>query len=128
MHAARARAALPDAEAKEVAWSLLMRPSAAPGLELYATAEGFFAPNQSELLKPFVPRYFSEIGNTAQFRTGWPLGEVAARAYPWSVATPETLQLAEQTLAGELASPLRRALVDGTDRIRRAVRSLATFG
>jgi aminopeptidase N len=56
------------------------------------------------------------------------LGEVAARAYPWSVATPETLHLAEQTLAGELASPLRRALVDGTDRIRRAVRSLATFG
>jgi aminopeptidase N len=128
VHAARARAALPDAEAKEVAWSLLMRPSAASGLELYATAEGFFAPNQSELLKPFVTRYFSEIGNTAQFRTGWPLGEVAARAYPWSVATPETLQLAEQTLAGDLASPLRRALVDGTDRMRRAVRSLATFG
>jgi aminopeptidase N len=128
VHAARARAALPDADAKEVAWSLLMRPSAAPGLELYASAEGFFAPNQSELLEPFVPRYFSEIGNTAQFRTGWPLGEVAARAYPWSVATPETLHLAEQTLAGELASPLRRALVDGTDRIRRAVRSLATFG
>jgi aminopeptidase N len=107
---------------------LLMRLSAASGLELYATAEGFFAPNQSELLKPFVTRYFSEIGNTAQFRTGWPLGEVAARAYPWSVATPETLQLAEQTLAGDLASPLRRALVDGTDRMRRAVRSLATFG
>jgi len=128
VHAARARAALPDAEAKEVAWSLLMRPSAASGLELYATAEGFFAPNQSELLKPFVTRYFSEIGNTAQFRTGWPLGEVAARAYPWSVATPETLQLAEQTLARDLASPLRRALVDGTDRMRRAVRSLATFG
>jgi len=128
VHAARARAALPDADAKEAAWSLLMRPSAASGLELYATAEGFFAPNQSELLKPFVTRYFSEIGSTAQFRTGWPLGEVAARAYPWSVATPETLQLADQTLAGDLASPLRRALVDGTDRMRRAVRSLATFG
>ena len=112
VHAARARAALPDADAKEAAWSLLMRPSATPGLELYATAEGFFAPNQSELLEPFVRRYFAEIADTARFRTGWPLGEVAARAYPWSVATAETLQLAEQTLAGELATPLRRALVD----------------
>jgi aminopeptidase N len=127
VHAARARAALPEVNAKEAAWSLLMRPSAAPGLELYATAEGFFAPNQSELLKPFVPRYFSEIGNTAQFRTGWPLAEVAARAYPWSAVTSDTLQLAERALAGELATPLRRALIDGTDRMRRAVRSLATF-
>ncbi|HWI00365.1 MAG TPA: aminopeptidase N [Propionibacteriaceae bacterium] len=128
VHAARARASLPDAHAKEAAWTLLMRPSAVPGLELYAAAEGFFAPNQSDLLEPFVARYFSEIGNTAQFRTGWPLGEVAARAYPWSAVTPATVELAEQTMAGELAVPLRRALIDGTDRIRRAVRSLATFG
>ena len=52
---------------------------------------------------------------------------MAARAYPWTAVTPDTLQLAEQTLAGELATALRRALVDGTDRIRRAVRSLTTF-
>ena len=127
VHAARARAALPNSEAKEAAWSLLMQPSAASAHELYATGEGFFRPNQSELLKPFVPRYFAEIANTAQFRSGWPLGEVAARAYPWTAVTPDTLQLAEQTLAGELATALRRALVDGTDRIRRAVRSLTTF-
>jgi aminopeptidase N len=128
VHAARARAALPNGKAKEAAWSLLMGPSDASPQELYATAEGFFAPNQSGLVKPFVTRYFSEVGDTAQFRTGWSLGEVAARAYPWTAVTPDTLHLAEQTLAGELATALRRALVDGTDRIRRAVRSLATFG
>jgi aminopeptidase N len=118
---------LPNGDAKEAAWSLLMRPSAASAHELYATGEGLFPPNQSELLTPFVPRYFAEIASTAQFRSGWPLGEVAARAYPWTAVTPDTLQLAEQTLAGELATALRRALVDGTDRIRRAVRSLTTF-
>ena len=128
VHAARARAALPNGEAKKAAWSLLMRPSAASAQEISATAEGFFAPNQPELVKSYVPRYFSEVGDTAQFRTGWPLGEVAARAYPWAAATPDTLHVAEQRLAGELATPLRRALVDGTDRIRRAVRSLAAFG
>ena len=65
VHAARARAALPNSEAKDAAWSLLMRPSAASAHELYATGEGFFCPNQSELVKPFVRRYFAEIANTA---------------------------------------------------------------
>ena len=127
VHAARARAALPKGEAKETAWSFLMRPSAVTAYEVYATAEGFFQPSQSALTEPFVRRYFTEIGNTAQFRTGWALAEVAARAFPWTFPTPITVDYAEQALAAELAAPLRRALVDGTDRLRRALRSLRAF-
>jgi hypothetical protein len=37
------------------------------------------------------------------------------------------LELANQVLAGPLAAPLRRALLDGTDALRRAVASLTRF-
>ncbi|HEX8769010.1 MAG TPA: hypothetical protein VF714_11600, partial [Jatrophihabitans sp.] len=45
--------------------------------------------------------------------------------------SPEVLRLAEDTLTGpdaaDLAPPARRALVDGTDALRRAVRSLQRY-
>jgi aminopeptidase N len=127
VHAARARAAWPSGEAKEAAWALLMHPTTASPYELYATAEGFFQPNQAPVTEPFVRRYFAEIAHTAQFRTGWTLGELASRSYPWTFPTSDAVELADRALAGELATPLRRSLVDGTDRLRRAARSLATF-
>lgn len=128
-HAAKARAALPTPEAKEAAWQLLMRPSAASAYQVYATAEGFFRPDQTELTAGYVPRYFAEIGRTAEFRTGWALGRTAHLAYPAPSATEETLALAERTLADQsLADPVRRSLIDGTDLLRRAVRSRRRFG
>ena len=61
------------------------------------------------------------------FRSGWAVREVAAKAYPGLATTPETVQRAEQALADDLPAPLRRALLDGTDKLSRAVRSLARF-
>jgi aminopeptidase N len=126
--AARARATLGRPETKEQAWTRLMQPSELSAYELYAVAEGFFEAGQTELTKEYVSRYFAEIGATARFRSGWALGEIAARAYPWTAATPDTLRMAEAALAGNLPGPVRRALLDGTDRLRRAVRSLQYFG
>ncbi|CAA9412724.1 MAG: Membrane alanine aminopeptidase N [uncultured Propionibacteriaceae bacterium] len=129
VHAAQARARLPTTAAKEAAWELLMKPSAASAYEVYATAQGFFVPTQVELTAPFVPAYFAEIPSTATFRTGWALGRVASLAYPSSATSRSTLQLAEQTLArGDVATPIRRSLIDGTDRLRRCVQSLERFG
>ena len=127
VHAARARAALPNAKAKDAAWTALMQPSPLTPYELYAIAEGFFEPGQEELTDLYVRRYFAEIGATAEFRTGWSLGAVAGRAYPSLAASPATLELANQVLAGPLVAPLRRALLDGTDALRRAVASLTRF-
>lgn len=42
LHATRARAGLPTAGAKAVAWRMLVEPSDVPAYELYATAAGFF--------------------------------------------------------------------------------------
>ena len=65
VHAARARASLPNAAAKQQAWQIVMDPSTLSAYELYATARGFFHPEQDELTDGYVSRYFDEIGSTA---------------------------------------------------------------
>ncbi|SEQ96732.1 aminopeptidase N [Microlunatus flavus] len=124
VHAARARAARPDPEAKAAAWRLLVEPSTAGAYELYATGDGFWAVGQEELTQAYVPRWFAEIGRTARFREGWALGQVATQSFPRTAATPEALRLADSALRGDLAAQMRRAVVDGTDKLRRAVASL----
>jgi len=127
IHATRAGAMLGRPEAKATAWTRLVEPSEMSAYEVYATAEGFFVPGQEELTDSYVDRYFAEIGGTGRFRSGWALRDVAAKAYPGLAATPETLRRAEQALAGDLPGPVRRALLDGTGQLSRAVRSLARF-
>jgi aminopeptidase N len=131
VHAARARALRPDVTAKQAAWALLTEPSGRPAYELYASAESFFEPSQSELTAGYLPRFFAEMPATARHRHGWALGAVIFQAFPVSAASPDVLRLAEDALAGpkatELEPPVRRALVDGTDALRRAVRSLQRY-
>jgi aminopeptidase N len=124
VHAARARASVPMAEAKEAAWDLLMRPSSASAYEVYATADGFFLPGQEEVTQPYVERYFAEVGATAEFRHGWALGRTALQAFPRLAVSEETVRLAEATLRTDLADALRRELVDSLDQLRRALTSL----
>jgi aminopeptidase N len=124
VHAARARARRPGPAAKEAAWRLIVEPSSAGAYELYATGDGFWVAEQTELTAPYVARYFAEIGSTAAFREGWALGQVATQAFPRTAATPESLELAEAALGTDLAAQVRRAVTDGTDRLRRAVSSL----
>ncbi|MFT4165421.1 MAG: aminopeptidase N [Microlunatus sp.] len=128
VHAARARAGLPSAAAKQAAWTALVEPSELPASELYAVARGFFRPGQTELTAAYVPRFFAEMPGTAALRSGWALGQVVSDAFPLSHATPAALGLAEDTLATSLPAPVRRSMVDGTDALRRAVASLERFG
>jgi aminopeptidase N len=110
--AARARATLGRADTKAQAWLSLMQPSDLSAYEVYAVAEGFFGGNQTELTKEYVGRYFTEIGATETFRSGWALGEVAARAYPWMAAT--------QDRCGEPCSTARTGCGGRSDPCRRS--------
>ena len=128
VHAARAKAARPDPSAKSAAWRDLTEPTTLSAYELYATGEGFFAPGQDELTRPYVDRFFTDMPGTARLRSGWALPQVIAAAFPVLAASPAVLELAEATLAGELDSKVRRAMTDRTDVVRRAVRSQQRFG
>jgi aminopeptidase N len=96
--------------------------------ELYAIGEGFFALGQEELTEPYVARFFTDMPATARLRSGWALPQVISAVYPVLAASPEVLELAEATLAGNLDPKVRRALTDRTDVVRRAVRSQQRWG
>ncbi len=96
--------------------------------ELYAIAEGFFEQSQDGLTAEYVPRFFTDMPATARLRSGWALPQVITASFPVLAASPEVLALAEATLAGELDAQVRRALTDGTDILRRAVRAQQRFG
>ncbi|WP_165984041.1 aminopeptidase N [Streptomyces sp. YIM 98790] len=122
--AARCRAALPDPEAKAAAWEDMF--SAEDRLSAYlfaATAQGFWHPEQRELLRPYVARYFELLPELAA-RRGHALAETACRqAFPRGFTDHRTLRLGEECLAGEGRTPtLRRNLGDQLDDLRRALR------
>jgi aminopeptidase N len=130
LHAARAHAMRPDPAAKQATWALLTEPSQRSAYELYASAEGFFEPSQTELTASYLPRFFTQMPATAAHRHGWALGRVAFNAFPVGAASPQVLELAEAALAdGRPLDPaIRRAFIDRTDTLRRAVRSLQRYG
>ena len=54
-------------------------------------------------------------------------GRIAANIEKVIDGKPETVRLAEQTLAGDLPDPVRREIVDCLDQLRRALTSLERF-
>jgi aminopeptidase N len=121
-HAARCRAALPDPAAKARAWELIVHDESASNRLVEATAQGFWQPEQLDLVTPFVPRYFADIAGMLRRRTGMSGERVAVAAYPRLVVTLQTRQLAAELLATpELSSILRRVVTDGDDDVRRAL-------
>ncbi|MEV0407399.1 aminopeptidase N [Actinoallomurus sp. NPDC050550] len=120
--AARCRAALPDPTAKEEAWQRLFTDGALSNHLLTATAQGFWQPARAELTAGFIERYFAELPTVGE------RGPAVARAlgrdlFPAHAATPATVRAAEKCLAREdLTIPLRRALADELDDLRRALR------
>ncbi|MET9297006.1 aminopeptidase N [Streptomyces sp. NPDC003077] len=123
--AARCRAALPDPAAKEAAWRSMFTADEGDELSNYlftATAVGFWAREQQDLLRPYVSRFFSEVPALAA-RRGPALAEAAGRyAFPKPFVERETLRLGEECLhTADPIPALRRKLVDQLDDLRRAL-------
>ncbi|AJT67782.2 Aminopeptidase N [Streptomyces lydicus] len=124
--AARCRAALPDPEAKQAAWDALFTTDDRAALSNYlftATATGFWAPEQHDLLTPYVARYFDETPALAA-RRGPALADAAGRyAFPVTHIDHDTLRLGDACLADGNPTPaLRRKLIDQLDDLRRALK------
>jgi aminopeptidase N len=120
--AARCRAALPSAEAKELAWEMIISDTAVSTRLVEATAAGFWQPEQAALTAAYVPRYFADMPGMMTVRTGMGGERIAATAYPRYAVEPATRELAADLLARpDLATILRRVVVDEDDDIRRAL-------
>ncbi|WP_164413364.1 aminopeptidase N [Streptomyces salinarius] len=121
--AARCRAALPDAEAKARAWDAMFASDDLSNYLFTATAQGFWQPEQADLVRDYVPRYYTEAVALAA-RRGPAIADAAGRwAFPAHAVDADTLRLGRECLADADPIPaLRRKLTDQLDDLARALR------
>ncbi|MFR9675153.1 aminopeptidase N [Streptomyces sp. TR02-1] len=124
--AARCRAALPDAGAKERAWEAMFGDADTLSNRIFvATAQGFWQPEQEDLLEPYASRFFDAAVQVSR-RRGAAIAQGTARwAFPHAVAGcagDEVLTLGEQCLqSGAPVPALARGLADQLDDLRRVL-------
>ncbi|MFJ9897854.1 aminopeptidase N [Streptomyces sp. NPDC091280] len=121
--AARCRAALPDPEAKRTAWEAMFTDDNLSNYLFTATAQGFWQPEQADLVREYVPRFYQDAVALAA-RRGPAMADAAGRwAFPTHAVDPETLRLGEECLRTADPIPsLRRKLVDQLDDLARALK------
>ncbi|MFD3933261.1 aminopeptidase N [Streptomyces sp. NPDC058614] len=121
--AARCRAALPDPQAKQAAWEAMFTNDDLSNYLFTATAQGFWQPEQADLVREYVERFWPDAVALAA-RRGPAIAEAAGRwAFPVHAVTPGTLALGEACLRDADPIPaLRRKLADQLDDLARALR------
>ncbi|WP_405612042.1 aminopeptidase N [Streptomyces sp. NBC_00076] len=121
--AARCRAALPDPDTKAKAWASMFTTDDLSNYLFTATAQGFWQPEQADLVQEYVPRYFPDAVAVAA-RRGPAIADAAGRwAFPTHAVDTHTLHQGEECLRDTAPTPaLRRKLADQLDDLTRALR------
>jgi aminopeptidase N len=121
-HAARARAARPDRDAKAAAWAAIIHDDTLSNRLLFATARGFWQPRPADLTASYVDQYIAEVPAMAARRTAQVAERLARLAFPAYSVDPGTLAAMTRMRDDESLVPaLRRALIDETDELARSV-------
>ncbi|MFG3097430.1 aminopeptidase N [Streptomyces sp. NPDC048202] len=121
--AARCRAALPDPEAKRRAWEAMFATDDLSNYLFKATAQGFWQPEQADLVREYVTRYYEEAVAVSERRGPAIAAAAGAWAFPHHAVDPENLALGEACLRDADPVPaLRRKLADELDDLARALR------
>ncbi|MFD3518824.1 aminopeptidase N [Streptomyces sp. NPDC058657] len=120
--AAQCRAALPNEEAKSTAWTAMFDSDTLSNYLFAATAQGFWQPEQTELLQPYVARYYPAAAALATRRSPAMAEAAGSYAFPVYAADAAALTLGEDHLRDtDLTPALRRKLVDQLDDLRRVL-------
>ncbi|MGW9380705.1 aminopeptidase N [Streptomyces albidoflavus] len=121
--AARCRAALPDLDAKRRAWEAMFEDDTLSTYLFTATAQGFWQPEQTALVRPYIHRYYQEAPGLARRRGAALATAAGAAAFPAYAVDDEALTLGRAALAQDgLVPALRRRLADQLDDLARALR------
>jgi len=124
-NAAGCRAALPSAEAKAAAWERIVS-GKLPNAVYRATLGGFVEPDQAELLRPYVDRFFAEVGRVWQEWSSDMAQTFAEVAYPFLIIEQATIDRTESYIAEHRPpAALVRLLSEGRDGVARALRARA---
>jgi len=120
--AERARALVPTAEAKELAWQRAVHDDELPNAVQEAIIGGFSHPTQRHLLGSYVERYFAEVAEVWQRRTSERAQSVVMGLFPSWAVDKATVEAADAWLADESHPPaLRRLVSEGRAGIVRAL-------
>jgi aminopeptidase N len=124
INAAKARASRPDAAAKEIAWNQIISDDSISNHLLFATAEGFWQPDQIDLLAPYVERFVADVPEMASKRVPQVSEFLIMFGYPHSRVDADDLAKLTEMVAGETIEPVIARLVrDGNDDLARAIRA-----
>ncbi|GAB3262620.1 aminopeptidase N [Nocardioides dilutus] len=117
---AKARASLPTLEAKAWAWSCFTGETEVANYELTAAGIGLWRGGQEAVTASYVDRYFADLPETVQVRSGWMLADAAQYFFPTTSLEDETLAKAQALVAdGSLDLSLRRRLADQAAELER---------
>jgi aminopeptidase N len=121
---AAAMAARPTSEAKKTAWDRLLDDRSLTVAMGGAIMRGFQQPGQEGLLEPYAARYIEELGKVWEerdFEFALAFGE---QMFPRWAVSEETVELVDRALENAgLSGPMRRLLLEGKDRLLRAIRA-----
>ncbi|PZS35674.1 MAG: aminopeptidase N [Pseudonocardiales bacterium] len=124
--AARARASLPTAEAKAAAWSALIESDGLSNHLVFATAQGFWHPEQLDLGRTYMNEYFERIPRVWRDRTAQISSVLTNLLFPSVLVDPATLARCDGTLdRADLLPGLRRGLLELRADLDRATRARA---
>jgi aminopeptidase N len=124
--AERARALLPTAAAKERAWERAMRDDELPNAISEAIISGFSHYAQTQLLAPYLDRYFNEIAEVWDRRTSERAQSCVLGLFPSWVVEQRCVDVADAWLeTGEHPPALRRLVSEGRAGVVRALAARA---
>ena len=122
-----ARSARPTEEAKAEAWRTLLEDRTMSEAMLESAMRGFQQPGQDDLLDPYADRYFEALPGVWEGRDLEFALEFGEQLYPRWIVTPTTVKATDEYLGGDgVPGPVRRLLLEGRDRILRALRARET--
>ena len=123
--AAAARAARPQEAVKEQVWQTVVHDDGVPNITARAVIGGFAPAGQSELLEPYVARYFAEVPGVWERRSSEVAQTVVIGLYPsWSISE-QSVAAADEFLAGDHPPALRRLVVEGRAGVVRSLKARA---
>ena len=124
--AAAARALRPSLPHKEEAWNAMVVTDSLPNALLAATVAGFNSPDQIELTRAFIDRYFESMEGIWRERTNETAQTLVNGLYPSYIIESPVIERTEKLRAsGEPPSALRRLLSAGSAGVARSLRAPA---
>jgi aminopeptidase N len=123
-HEAAALAARPTSEAKEEAWRRVLEDRSLTVAMAGAVMRGFQQPGQEELLAPYAERYIEALRPVWEQRDLEFALDFGEQMFPRWVVAEETVEIVDGALGeSDLPGPFRRLLLEGRDRLLRAIRA-----